>query len=349
MGDIDRKRWDDFVADSPNSPILQSWEWGEVKSGANWEPLRVAVGEGGKIHAAIQILKRKLPYVGKSLFYAPRGPVLDLKDEAALDLLLSEVRKLAKKHKAVALKIDPELEENDPAFVMLKKRGFKPQKKQVQPRATIYLDLTRPLDDLLASFEEKTRYNIRLSAKKGVRVSGEPGIRGAELFYKIYQETARRDNFLIHPESYYRKISELMGKTGLAQVFVAYLGDEPIAAVYAFCFGSRVWYMYGASKSEHREVMPNHALHWEVIKWAKEKGYKTYDLWGIPADPKPGHPLWGVYRFKKGFKGRQVNLVGACDLVYDPLFYNLFNKGLVWYQNLRSLLTKGKISDSLGE
>lgn len=309
----------------------------------------MAVGEGGKIKAAIQILKRKLPYVGKSLFYAPRGPVVDLKNEAALDFLLSEVRKLARKHKAVALKIDPELEENDPAVAILKKRGFKPQKKQVQPRATIYLDLTKSIEELLASFEEKTRYNIRLSAKKGVKVSVVSGAEGADAFYKIYLETAKRDNFLIHPVTYYQKISRIMEPNGLAQVFVAYLGEEPIAAVYVFSFGSRVWYMYGASKSEHREVMPNHALHWEVIKWAKEKGYKTYDLWGIPADPKPGHPLWGVYRFKKGFKGRQVNLIGACDLVFDPFFYNLFNKGLVWYQNLRSLLTKGKISDSLGE
>lgn len=328
---------------SPTSPILQSWEWGEVKAASGWEPLRIAVTEGGQIRAAIQILKRTF------LFYAPRGPVLDFKDGTALDFLLAEIRKLAKKHKAVALKIDPEIEANDPAVAMFKKRGFKPQKKQVQPRATIYLDLTKSLDDLLASFEEKTRYNIRLSAKKGVKVSIVPGIEGADAFYKIYKETAERDNFLIHPESYYRKIENIMGPSGMAKVFVAYLGEAAIAAMYVFSFGSRVWYMYGASKSEHREVMPNHALHWEVIKWAKEKGYKTYDLWGIPADPKPGHPLWGVYRFKKGFKGRQVNLIGACDLVYDPFFYNLFNKGLVWYQNLRSLLTKGKISDSLGE
>jgi lipid II:glycine glycyltransferase (peptidoglycan interpeptide bridge formation enzyme) len=341
--DIDRKIWNEFVAALPNSPILQSWEWGEVKAASGWEPIRIAVTEGGQIRAAIQILKRSF------LFYAPRGPVLDFKDEAALDFLLSEVRKLAKKHKAVALKIDPEVEENDPAVPILIKRGFIPQKKQVQPRATLYLDLTRSLDDLLASFEEKTRYNIRLSAKKGVKVSRFQGIEGVEIFHNIYQETARRDNFLIHPRSYYQKIMEIMGPQQMARVFVAYLGDEPIAAVLVFCFGNRVWYMYGSSKSEHREVMPNHALHWEVIKWAKEKGYKLYDLWGIPANPDPNHPLWGVYRFKKGFKGRQVNLIGACDLVYDPLFYNLFNKGLAWYQNLRSLLTKGKISDSLGE
>ena len=338
--DIDRVKWNEFISSHSASPILQSWEWGEVKAASGWEPIRIAVTEGGQIRAAIQILKRSF------LFYAPRGPVLDIKDEKTLDLLLSEVRKLAKKHKAVALKIDPEVEENDPAVQILKKRGFIPQKKQVQPRATFYLDLTRPLDDLLASFEEKTRYNIRLAAKKGVKVIRD---QGAEIFYDIYRETARRDNFLIHPRSYYQKIMEIMGPQQMARVFVAYLADEPIAAVLVFCFGNRVWYMYGSSKSERREVMPNHALHWEVIKWAKEKGYKLYDLWGIPADPKPGHPLWGVYRFKKGFKGRQVNLVGACDLVYDPLFYNLFNKGLVWWQNLRSLLTKGKISDSLGE
>lgn len=346
LHEVTKEKWDEFIADSPNSPILQSWEWGEVKAGANWEPLRLAVSEGGKIRAAIQILKRRLPYVGRSFFYAPRGPVLDLKDESALDFLLAEIRKLAKKHKAIALKIDPEIEENDPAVAILKKRGFKPQKKQIQPRVTLFINLEKSLDELLKNFEEKTRYNVRLSEKKGVKVSRDQGV---EIFYSIYQETAKRDNFLIHPKSYYRKIFELMGKTGLAQVFVAYLGDEPIAAVFIFCFGSRVWYMYGASKSEHRNVMPNHALHWEVIKWAKEKGYKLYDLWGIPVKLDPQHPLFGVHRFKKGFNGDLKKFVGVMDLVYDPILYYIFDKGLKTFQAIRSLITKGKIEDSLGE
>jgi len=339
--EVDRNTWDEFVARSPDSPILQSYEWGEVKASQGWEPIRLAAFDSGKIIAAVSILKRKLPYIGKSIFYAPRGPVGDIK------YLLGAIKDEARKQGAILLKIDPESEESEQAAY--KALGFKIQKKQVQPRATMFLDLTKGLDELLRSFEEKTRYNIRLAEKKGVKVAEDPTPQGVDIFYERYRETARRDEFLIHPKSYYQRVFDRLNKNDLGRIFVAYLDKVPIASVWIFCFGSRIWYMYGASSSEHRNVMPNHALHWEIIKWAKHKGFKTYDLWGIPAKPKENHPLFGVYRFKKGFNGKLMKFVGAMDLVYDPLYYYLFDKGLNLFRNLRSLITKGRVEDSLGE
>ncbi|MFH2034441.1 MAG: peptidoglycan bridge formation glycyltransferase FemA/FemB family protein [Candidatus Margulisiibacteriota bacterium] len=348
--DIDRQRWDEFIANSPHSPILQTYGWGEVKKRQGWTPIRLAIVEGNNILAGVQLLKRNLPYVGRSIFYAPRGPVVDFGSEDMLDTLLRAIEAEAKKHKAILLKIDPEIEEGEKSiFRLLMNHGFCQQKKQIQPRTTIYLDLTKGLKDLLKSFEEKTRYNIRLSAKKGVTVREFSNEEGVNIFYEIYKETSSRDNFLIHKRSYYEKIKEELVDRGMAQIFIAYLGEEPIAGVFTFTCGPRIWYMYGASSNEYRNVMPNHALHWHVIQWAKACGYKVYDLWGIPSDPKPGHPLWGVYRFKKGFNGEVVKLVGACDLVYDPFYNFIFNGALGLYKNARSLITKGKIIDSLEE
>ena len=116
-----------------------------------------------------------------------------------------------------------------------------------------------------------------------------------------------------------------------------------------FAFGDKIWYMYGASSDAYRNVMPNHLLHWAVIKWAKEKDYKYYDLWGIPANPTENHPLYGVYRFKKGFKGRLVKYVGVYDFPYSPLFYHALEFGTLCWQGFRSLIAKGKIEDSLQE
>ena len=335
--DIKRDDWNKFIAASAGSQILQTWEWGEVKRSQGWEPIRLAVEDAGKIIASISILKRKLPYINKSIFYAPRGPILG-------DFLLEAIKKEAKKHGAIVLKIDPEIEEgNRPAI------GFRVQRNQIQPRTTYVIDLTHDLDTLILSFEEKTRYNIRLAERKGVKVAELSGQAGVDVFYDIYKETAARDHFLIHPKNYYQKIIDLMGTPGMARIFIAYFDTEPIAAVINFALGKRMWYMYGASKSSHRNVMPNHALHWEIIKKAKEEGFTLYDLWGIPSNPHPNHPLYGVYRFKKGFNGRLVKFVGCLDLIYDPIFYFLFDKGLTWFKNLRSLILKGKISDSLAE
>ena len=188
-----------------------------------------------------------------------------------------------------------------------------------------------------------------MAERKGVVVKEDLTEKGINIFYELYKITALRDKFLIHPLKYYQSIRELLFEKGMGTNFVAYYENKPIAAVMIFCFGSRIWYMYGASSAEYRNLMPNHLLHWQVINWAKERNYKTYDLWGIPANPVEGHPLWGVYRFKKGFNGKSVKYIGAYDFPYSPLFYHLFEHGVIWWQNLRSLMTKGKIEDSLGE
>ncbi|MFH1761920.1 MAG: peptidoglycan bridge formation glycyltransferase FemA/FemB family protein, partial [bacterium] len=219
----------------------------------------------------------------------------------------------------------------------------------IQPRATLLIDLEPPLEEIMASFEEKTRYNIRLAEKKGVKVKAMPNEEGVRIFYKIYQETAKRDGFLIHPIDYYLKIFEQLVNNGMGVILVAFYEDEPIAAIFNFCLGKKTWYMYGSSSKKNRNVMPNHALHWDFIKWAKGTGYKTYDLWGIPANPAPGHPLWGVYRFKKGFSSNLVKWMGAYDLPLNRFYYQLFDKGMKVWQSVRSLIKKGRIIDSLSE
>lgn len=339
--------WNEFVANSPECPILQSFEWGELKSCFGWQPLRLAIEDQGKIIAGASILKREIPYIKHSLFYCPRGPVVDFHNKEIFDALLSAIEKEAEKHHAISLKIDPDLSAENEG--VLKSFGFEKAHKQIQPRASIELDLEPDLDAILMSFDEKTRYNVRLAEKKGVSVREETNELGVKTFYRIYQETALRDKFLIHPIKYYQKIRELIFEKGLGANFIAYYKDKPIAGVIVFCLGKKIWYMYGASASAYRNVMPNHLLHWEIIKWAKEKRFKIYDLWGIPADPKPGHPLYGVYRFKRGFNGKTIMNVGAYDFPYSPMLYHATEHGMNFMYALRSLLTKGKIEDSLGE
>lgn len=342
----EREKWNEFVAQTTKCPVLQSFEWGELKGRFGWQPIRLAIEEDDKIVAGISILKKEVPYIRHALFYAPRGPVIDFQNKELTHFLLEAVEKEAEKHHAISLKIDPDLPEGDKGLAAL---GFEKALKQVQPRATILLDLGPELDAILASFEEKTRYNIRLAEKKKVKIVEEPSEAGINTFCSLYKETALRDKFMIHPPVYYQAIRELLFEKGLGSCFIASHNGRPIAAVIVFCFGTKIWYMYGASASESRNLMPNHLLHWEIIKWAKEKGYKSYDLWGIPAKPAPGHPLWGVYRFKKGFNGKVVKYPGAYDFPYSPLFFHALEHGVVWWQSLRSLLTKGRVEDSLRE
>ncbi|MFC1767531.1 lipid II:glycine glycyltransferase FemX [Candidatus Margulisiibacteriota bacterium] len=344
-----RNLWNEFVARRGTSPILQSYEWGKFKGSSGWESFVLVLREAGEIKAGISILCKKMP-LGLKMFYAPRGPVIDFENADLVKTLFEAVKQEAKKRGAVLLKIDPEVEEGETGVVnILNEIGFINNKKQVQPRSTFIVDLTRDLDSILSSFEEKTRYNVRLAEKKGVQVKHESNINGIEHFYKMYRETGKRDKFMIHPKEYYFRLKEYLIDRDLAEIFVAYFRGVPVSSVVIFKFGKKIWYMYGASVNIYRNVMPNHLLHWIVIKWAKENGYADYDLWGIPVYPKEGHPLYGVYRFKKGFNGQKLTWIGVYDLPFNKFLYWLINTGFNFYKSLRSLITKGKISDSLAE
>jgi lipid II:glycine glycyltransferase (peptidoglycan interpeptide bridge formation enzyme) len=348
---ISSEQWSAFVSSHPLGTVLQTNEWGDLKSNFGWKKHLLVLtakemgqGQDEQIVAGAMLLSKPLPLVGKRIFYAPRGPLIDFNNSEQILAFMVKIRELLKKEKGIALKIDPEISEEQAK--LFRQIGFMPASRQFQPRVTYLLDLSKDLNSLLAGFEEKTRYNIRLSLRHGVTVKQMSSEEGMNLFYDIHTETAQRDHFLVYGSTYYQKVRELIVEKGHGEIFIAFYQDKPVAGVVVFGMGKKLTYLYGASKSEARNVMPNHALHWHILEWAKKQSYTTYDLWGIPAKPEPSHPLWGVYRFKKGFNGRLVKWIGLQDYVLDPFWYWVFEKGLTYYKNL---IKKGKISDSLGE
>ncbi len=339
-----------------NDQILQTKEWGSVKAAFGWTPLSIKL-ESRKFKSGdikkdeeILVLKRKLPLIKRCFFYIPRGPVIDYLDENVVNEFINKVSQLAKEHNALFMRLDPEIDEKDSSVINgLKKKGFIKAKKEIQPRSTYIVDIRRPVDEIRANFESKFRYNIKVAIKSGILVKENNTIEGVQEFHNIYKETSSRQTFIIHPLTYYKKVFEFIISKGFGSIFIAYKDNVPVAGVFIFTFGKRAWYMYGASSNAHRNMMPNNLIHWEVIKWAKEKGIEDYDLWGIPSNPTEKHPLWGVYRFKKGFNGKLVKFVGTLDYPFNKLLYMFFDKAIIMYQNVNRLIKKGSMSDSLAE
>ncbi len=320
-----------FVAGSPRGHILQSHEWGEVKRFTGWEPLRLAVSDKGTYRATALILKRRLPIFGRSLFYAPRGPVIDFRDKTTFDFLTGEVRKLARGHRAIFLKIDPDLPAREFADVteFLKTKGFRKIDKGlgfegVQPRFVFRLDITRSPEELLKQMEGKTRYNIRLAERKGVVINDNCTREDLKAFYQLLQETTKRDEFLVRSYDYFEKLWDVLAPKGMAKLFMARYQGEYIAGTLAFLFGDKCWYIYGASANQHRGVMPNYALQWQMILWAQSRGCRMYDFRGVSGDLDPANPLYGLYRFKKGFGAEFTEFIGEFDLPFSTGWYWLW-------------------------
>ncbi|MGB9859531.1 MAG: lipid II:glycine glycyltransferase FemX [Moorellaceae bacterium] len=346
IGPEEEKLFDSFVAAHPKGHILQTYAWGEVKAATGWQPWRLVVEEEGKIVAAVSLLQRRLPYIRKSIFYAPRGPVVDFTHTSLCDFLLRAVKDLARQKGAILLKIDPDIpSENTQVRQWLQQKGFKlacagTGFEGVQPRHVFRLDLRPSLEEIKQNFHPKTRYNIGLAQRKGVTVKAECTVEDLADFYRLLQETALRDRFLIRSYDYFLTLWKELVERGYAKLFLAYYQGRPIAGTLAFILGDKAWYMYGASSNRHRNVMPNYLLQWTMICWAKEQGCTLYDFRGVPGDLSEDHPLYGLYRFKKGFNGVFTEFIGEYDLVYSPLYYgiwrlaqpayNLFRRFLFW-------------------
>lgn len=342
--------YNSFVAHASKGHILQSYQWGEIKGRGEWRPFRLLVeDEKGQSKAALSILARRIPGLGRKIFYAPRGPVGDIHDQALMDFLFAETRKLGKKEGALFLKIDPDISKEDTAFAgYLKSRGFVSAEKEegfegVQPKFVFRLPLQGTAEEIFASFHPKTRYNIRLAEKKGVVIKEDCGKEELPLFYTILKETTERDKFLVRPYAYFSDLWDVLLPPGYLKLFMAYYEGKPIAGTLAFLFGDKAWYIYGASSNSHRNVMPNYLLQWSMIQWAIRNNCTLYDFRGVPGHLTEDNPLYGLYRFKKGFNGEYAEFVGEYDQIYAPFLYRLWSAAEPFYQkNVRRLIALKK-------
>jgi len=320
--------WNTAVQGLPASHILQSYQWGELKRMTGWKHRNWLFRSEDTPVAAAMVLTRSVARV-LSVQYVPKGPLLDYSDTSLLNDTLEFLEENAFKSASIFLKIDPDVdaesETGRKVISTLQKRGWLFSGEQIQFQNTMVLDLTPSEEELLRKMKQKTRYNIRLAARRGVKV--KPGHFGdLKTFYRLYEETARRDGFIIRPYEYYEKIWKELISAGMAHLLLAEVEGEAVAGVILFKFARKAWYFYGASSSKHRNLMPNHLLQWEAIKWAKAQGCIEYDFWGAPTELSEKDPMWGVYRFKSGFGAKLVKHIGAWDFPTERKGYWIYTK-----------------------
>jgi len=332
-----REPWRKFIAKSPIGDVLQTMEWGEIKRASGWEPFHAALMDGEVICGAALVLKRRVTPIGHSIFYCPRGPTIDYTDASAFSQLMGGIHSLARKERAILLKIDPAIAApNHEIERLLREHRFRMPPEVsggfggTQPRSVMKLDLTKDEETLLANMKPKTRYNLRLAERKGVQVTDDCTEEDLRTFYDILLETARRDHFVVRSFSYFRLIWQHLVRNDLARLFVARYEGEMLAGALAFVLGRQCWYVYGASSNRRRNLMPNYLLQWRMIQWAKSQGCEVYDFRGVSPE-RDGIPLddhlAGLNRFKSGFGAQYVEYLGEFDLPFRMFWYKLWTVG----------------------
>ncbi|MBR6784734.1 MAG: peptidoglycan bridge formation glycyltransferase FemA/FemB family protein [Clostridia bacterium] len=320
------QEFDTFVRSHSKGHMMQTSAWGKVKKEWEWVGF-IKRDTAGNIIGTCAVLLRSIPMMPYKMMYAPRGPVCDLADKETVKELLLAAKEYGVKNKAVTLKIDTDtLASNEEYVNLLKEIGFTFKDHNasfdtVQARYILRLDVKdKTEEEVMASFHPKTRYNTRLASRKGVTVEIK-GAEACEEFHDLMLVTGERDNFATRDTSYFKRIMDAFGDD--ARIYLAKFEGKTIAGALDVHCGDKIWYVYGASSNEYRNVMPNYLVQWEMIKWAIEEKCSCYDFRG--GYPDEDNPLHGIFKFKIGFTNEYMELMGEADLIINKLGFAAVN------------------------
>lgn len=325
IGDELKEHWNNFVkTNAADGGLLQSWQWGDFQKLLDNRAFRLGVINGqGRVQAAALVIKHELPFEYNYL-YCPRGPIINVLKVDHLNSLFAEIKKIAKEEKSFLIRVDPAWAVGNEK--RLTDLGFRKGEHEIQPKCSLIIDITKNDEEILAGMKQKTRYNIGLAQRKGVKIRISSELADIESFWQLTKQTSSRDGFVPHPKEHYKKMFEVFSKDGTLQLFLAEYDNKVIAASMVSFFGRVGTYLHGASADSYREMMASYLLQWHTIIAAKKLGMTHYDFGGVNAKTF-NDPKWdGISRFKTGFSpdvpAREY--VGSFDLVLNPFVFSAY-------------------------
>ena len=321
--------WDAFVMAQPRAHLLQLSAWGQLKARFGWQARIVALRDRGEIRAGCLVLLKALPMLAGRLAYVPMGGYAS--DTADYERLWRAIRQ---ETGAAFLKLEPG---HLPAGDALDPpgMGFHESAQTIQPARSVIIDISGDDQAILRRMNQGTRRKVRKSLRGSIcfRAGSHADL---PAFGRLMNETGARNSFGVHNAAYFEAVQELL-MPRYGSLLMAWHEGELLAAVMVFALGEQAWYLYGASSRGQGNLYASYGIQWQAIQWAKARGCRYYDLWGVPDHDEASleaqfktrrDGLWGVYGFKRGWGGQVKRSLGAWDLAWNPLIYAAYRGAL---------------------
>jgi lipid II:glycine glycyltransferase (peptidoglycan interpeptide bridge formation enzyme) len=299
---------------------LQTYEWGEFREKTGVKVIRRGFFENEKLISGFQLTIHKIPKTPWTIGYLPKG-------DMSTKELLEELKKIGKEERCVFIQLEPNATTTTHQFKSL---NLPTAAHPLFTKYTFMLDLTQSEEELLKNMHPKGRYNIRVAQKHGVEVVEDSSEKAFEAYLRLTKETTTRQKFYAHTERYHRlqwqTLPHTLTKNTLSShLFLAKYNGKILTAWIVFVFKDELFYPYGASSSENREVMASNLMMWEVIRFGKKLGLKTFDMWGaMGPNPDKKDPWYGFHNFKEKYGPKHVEFIGSYDLILNPLLYHSY-------------------------
>lgn len=323
--DGERELWDEAAVHFAHAHPLNAYGWGKVREIDGWQPFYYLAKEGDMPMGLMMVLIKKIPWIGLSIMYAPKGPLCNISDQETLKALLAKVREEGGKKRAIFIRIDPNLAEHrfdgeqDPfvqeGFIHLEHRwSF-----WNSPRDVYRMNLNKAenADELFMTIEHNVRNRVRKAAKEGVTVRLAEKLEELQKFYEIFNRFTVQKGFLCRKYEYQEALWREFIERGNGCLFLAIYQEKIIGGALTLALGRKCLGMHLGALTEYSKLQPHSAAIWESIRWSKEAGYEWYSFRGVGSTPSQES-------FKKRFRPETVSLVGYYDLPFRPLLYRLF-------------------------
>ena len=341
---------------------LQTYEWGEFREQTGLKVIRRGFFDGDKLISAFQLTIHKIPKTPWTIGYLPKGdmPTKELLDELRKIGREEKCIFIQLEPNIIVIPVKTGIQTSGSPIGVgddkLKNLGLQPAAHPLFTKYTFILDLTKSEEELLKNMHPKARYNIKVAQKHSVEIIEDSSDEAFEAYLNLTKETTQRQGFFAHTENYHRLmwgelgirnqelgIMEKKNKKNPDSLFMIHNSKadltahlliaryRPMAndqrpmtltAWILFVFKDTLYYPYGASSSEHREVMSSSLMMWEAIRFGKKLGLKKFDMWGaLGPNPDPKDPWFGFHNFKEKYGPEHVEFIGSYDLVINPILY----------------------------
>ncbi|MDO5728452.1 MAG: peptidoglycan bridge formation glycyltransferase FemA/FemB family protein [Actinomycetaceae bacterium] len=331
------QRYSEFVESSPWGTFLQAIAWSEVKDNWDSDYIYLEDDESGQIRGALSILS--ISNDGEHAFlYAPRGPVCDPADIDTVRELIEEAEAVAHARNAFLLRMDPAVEYSDDlAELYSNQDGIALRSRTVatnegekvfsNPRRNMILSIEgRSLEDIIASYPRKFRYQIRRTYKDGlatrrIQFHDEEFERALDTFYDLTVQMTERKGITHRPKDYFRRLMNAFADSATMLETYDETG-EVLSSCIVITYNDTASYLYAASSDNKRHLQPSVQMTTEAIGLTIEKGLDHFDFGGVYGFDASD----GLYLYKSKYTGAEGlhEYLGEIDVVYNAAIYRDF-------------------------
>jgi len=314
--------WENFVKSLEHTLFVQSWYYGEFYKSLGEQFWVFGIYENDNLVGGSLVLSTHAKR--GNFLYLPYGPIINTDNRvAAFGKILIFLEKFAKKNNYDFLRFSPFVPHTEEEATMYKELGFKKAPIHSLAENTWLLELKQPEDQILSKMNKNHRNLINRCKREGVIIKLDKDPKYLSEFNKIHDETAKRHKFHRFTNEYVEKEFNIFANRGEALLFRAYLSDGRLdsAAIFIY-YGTMSAYRHSGSLNLDKKLPSSYLLQWLAIQEALRRGMKTHNFWGVsPEDAPDSHPFKGITHFKKGFGGRQIDLLSCHDFKISNKYY----------------------------